>query len=434
MHGGIGGGTLHSKPCALAAAVILLLSFCLPAAPLRSAAEAAGTMARQTATSSAAPRLQTRIAFGQNNNVYLVNADGTGRITVTTRSTDPNKPNANPISYPWYQWSPDGKYLLLVRVSRTGSDLLLLDTNGNVLRTLAHGVGGAGLTSWAIDGDQIAYVATNSSSSSTARVEQVDTSGNVVHEYPLALTGGGCGGGPNVWVTRRLYWNETGYEGVPATLSWSIRQQLAAIAPTCEHVTSTSAGAMRVGGGEEGALSTRGLLAGIGGTCTLPPETDFFFCLYISDTRTGHLVANLGQGELPSWSPDGRVLYFVRSTPTAPLTVVGPVPYLGEATVKYQTYITSIWRVNADGSGLKRLASMNAYGVGPLQVAQDGHTVVFSLVDNVWNLYHHLLPGNRYTQQIMSRFGPHVSIRMLDLTTGKVTIVVRDASRPAAQP
>src|SRR4030088_482094 len=85
---------------------------------------------RQVAAQPAGPR----IAITQNHNVFLVNLNGGGRNTVTTRGTSPTAQNS--IAYQ-YAWSPDGKYLLLVKMqSHLPTSLLLLDSGGKVLRTL----------------------------------------------------------------------------------------------------------------------------------------------------------------------------------------------------------------------------------------------------------------------------------------------------------
>jgi Tol biopolymer transport system component len=103
-------------------------------------------------------------AYAHGDNVYLMDAGGGAWTTVTTRAAG----SGGSIRYPYYSWSPDGKYLLLVRETdgrdaHTPStwDLLLMNRQGDLLRTLVARAPIDSLfpPSWAVDGDQIAYVA-----------------------------------------------------------------------------------------------------------------------------------------------------------------------------------------------------------------------------------------------------------------------------------
>lgn len=90
------------------------------------------------------------VAYLKHGNVFFVPVGGGGTTAVTTRgSADPNS-----VSYPWYQWSPSGRYLLLVR-QQESYDLLLINRQGDLVRTLLHNMGQATFyPSWAIDADE----------------------------------------------------------------------------------------------------------------------------------------------------------------------------------------------------------------------------------------------------------------------------------------
>ena len=99
------------------------------------------------------------VAFTQSSNVFFFNLKTGARTVVTTKGRD----NGKGASYPWYGWSPDGKYLALLRINngadaKVPQNLLILDRSGTVLQTL---VGGAGdfYPGWAVDADQVAYIA-----------------------------------------------------------------------------------------------------------------------------------------------------------------------------------------------------------------------------------------------------------------------------------
>src|SRR5579864_2475601 len=80
------------------------------------------------------PALAVRIAYTHDDNIWLMNGRGGGRVPVTTLGN-------NSITYPRYGWSHDGRYFLAMRrtIAHGGhiSDaLLLFDRGGILLRTL----------------------------------------------------------------------------------------------------------------------------------------------------------------------------------------------------------------------------------------------------------------------------------------------------------
>jgi hypothetical protein len=200
------------------------------------------------------------VAFTRHNNVYVMSTAGTRVSAITTRGT--GYPG---IAYPAYSWSPDGKYLLLVReYTKSGkADLLLLNNSGKVIRTLATGIPGQAdfWPGWAIDADQIAFVAGNTNT--RHRVERVDTSGHRTFLFSYASSGG-CGGGSDN-PSEIAYWNEVGYQGNRPAISWSVKQHLAAYASGCGggvNVTNTQTGVTGTNRAwDDPALSARGTLA-----------------------------------------------------------------------------------------------------------------------------------------------------------------------------
>src|SRR5207237_8394081 len=98
-----------------------------------------------------------------------------------------------------------------------------------------------------------------------------------------------------------------------------------------------------------------------------------------------------------------------------------------------QTYPSAVWRCNANGSGLRRLATLDAFGLGPLQLTPDGRALVFARVDNSWALWRHRLAGDRVTPALVARYGPRVAVVRLGLN-GAVATLVADAHLPAVQP
>jgi Tol biopolymer transport system component len=74
------------------------------------------------------------MAFTQNSNVFYLNLETHERTVVTTKGRD----DGTGASYPWYGWSPDGKYLALLRLNEAAGakvpqNLLILDRSGAVV-------------------------------------------------------------------------------------------------------------------------------------------------------------------------------------------------------------------------------------------------------------------------------------------------------------
>jgi len=132
------------------ASCLLLLSV-----PLVPATSVHAASAPPIPTSYAAVRV---VFTGKDGNVHMMDANGNNRSQLTSLAS-----NGSGVSYPWYEWSPDHKYILLVRSHiNASSDLLLFNQNGNLLSTLATGIPlgyPAFYPTWAIDDDVILYVA-----------------------------------------------------------------------------------------------------------------------------------------------------------------------------------------------------------------------------------------------------------------------------------
>jgi hypothetical protein len=149
----------------------------------------------------------------------------------------------------------------------------------------------------------------------------------------------------------------------------------------------------------------------------------------LPEPTPGALGRAIAPGELPAWSRDGRVLYFVRRTP-------GPLLHMRDRLgneADSQTYTTAVWQGRADGSSLRQIAAFDAFGTGPLHLAPDGRSLVFARVDNSWALWRHRLAGDVVTPALLARYGPRVAVVRLSLD-GTLHTLVADAGQPAVQP
>ncbi len=133
-----------------------------------------------------------------------------------------------------------------------------------------------------------------------------------------------------------------------------------------------------------------------------------------------------GTGELPSWSPDGRSLYFVRRT------AIGELSFTSPQTGAYaaQMYTSAVWSARADGSRTALLLARDAHALGPLRVRAGNSSIVYSSVDNMTSLAYHLLPGHSYTAALIQRYGPQVRIERYMPGGGTMTLL-RGAGSPA---
>jgi len=378
-----------------------------------------------------------RVVITQHNNVYLVDGAG-GRRALTTRGT-----GLAGVSYPWYAWSPDGAYLLLLRdtfdptnPSQPRSDLLLLDRQGTVLRTLAHPSIEADFPpTWASDGDQIAYVAPQATPAPTLTVDAVDLRGHTRALWRYTAQEG-CGGA-TFDPAEQLQWQYIGYEGRAPALDWSIAGHRALYSATCAggvNVTDTGTSATRrlVGLTDEVTANPAGatLIAG-----TAPSPRDVSSAVVLARLKPasngpGGIVRTIGDAELPRWSRDGRTLYMVRRVP-------GVVHHLRDEFgngLDFQTYVSAIWRADSDGSGLRQLLAENAYTFGPPRLSPDGHALYYTRIANDDDIWARRLAGNRTTSALLQRYRPALTVERLDLVTGRASTLVADAARPAVQP
>lgn len=338
------------------------------------------------------------------------------------------------VTYPWYAWSPDGKYLLVVQVADPPSsawDLLILDANGTVLRRIKDAQAASGFyPNWAIDGDRVAYLSNAAPGARTATVRWVkpDGSSHVLFSVPQQA---GCGGGI-VDPAAIAYQRQTADGGMMFPLQWSIKQHAAfAWVGTGSALVDTRTGIARHLGTAhqemgDAVLSPSGQIAAAMQVCG---KTGCAGRIVVIDGGTLRVTRDLGAGELPTWSPDGGSLYFVRRVKIGVLSFKDSMGNV----VASNVYRTSLWRADATGQGLRRLVREDAYGFGLLNVAPHGGSLVFSRVDNATVLWQHRLKNGRFNSGLVKRFGPSVAVQRWSQEGGLVTLTT-DSGLPSVRP
>lgn len=409
---------------------------------LLAASVATGWLGRPISLRAEAQSPAIRVVFTRSNNVAMMNLDGGNVSAVTTRGTAPNA--ATPITYRSYAWSPDGKYLLLVkdvggRSSPGTLTLFLLDRQGHVIRTLATGLPDSVdfYPGWAMDTDQIAFIARQQQASNRPHnvVQRVDVAGHRAAAWTYNSQGEGCGGGTGIPAEAAL-WAETGFGDRLPTLQWSLGGNLAVYSPSCAGgiaVTNLRTGRTRdfgIGTGytwTEGALAPSGRLA-VSVRTNSPTSTTASSRIVLVNPYSGKVTVQVGTGEHPHWTAGGRTLVYVLRKPDRILHMTDRNGNHLDDTV----YATSIWQADANGTHPRRLVTMDAYGTGVPTATADGRTLVFSRVDNDWKLWQHRGPRN--VVSTVAANNPMVRIQRLDLPSGKLRTLQSNAGRPAVQP
>jgi pimeloyl-ACP methyl ester carboxylesterase len=395
------------------------------------------------------PLSKIHIAFTQNNNVYLMNADGTGRRVITTNGTAPTKPNA--INYPWYQWSPDGKYLLLVRENgnKYGNvglyghyyDLLLMNAAGHLIRTLVGGAPASEIDpTWAADADVYAYTSAIAYQPATPTVFTIsgrDLSGHTLAQFKTSQFLSQCDTDPIFGARPESPKLAVPYRhGLYETFQWSRKNPVAVFNISCAapDVVMGSGVHVKLQIGSYASGSWAGwiwdtnsyfpsLQAVAERSCSF---TWYDPCLSFVNLRTGVISDTLVHGSQPTWARSGRELFFVRQT----LEQTLPIP---SSSYPIAIFATSVYIAPANLAQPRRLVTLQG-SVGPLHPSADGRFIVFASIDNPWELQRHLQEGSPFSDATTAQYAPPSLIQLLDVTTGKITTLVRNAENPQVQP
>lgn len=372
-----------------------------------------------------------RVVFTQDNSLWMTTPNGK-QLIVQGNTTTP---------FSWYQWSPDGKYLLVAQSdpSTQTSALVLYNAAGTRLRTLVSPLPWASYyPSWAANGDRAAYVAgsckqehiNGCARSSDMTLFSVGVRGHRTFLGAYSVSGGGGCGGPIEDPAANLYKTETDFGITMPMLHWRIGPQPSFLG-LAVYTVPASAGAMIAHPTTVPALyfavSATRRVAGVIQTCGNNGCTSQ---VALFSPTTGRVLRTVGDGELPVFSRDGATLYFVRQAMQQTLNFQDS----SGSAMPSQVNRSEIWRLGSGDAQPVMIFSEDAFGFGPPAMTPDGNAIIFSSVENDTTMWQHRLPGDRLDAQLIASYGPQVSVQSLNLATGTVQTLMQNAGRPAVQP
>jgi len=269
--------------------------------------------------------------------IYVMSADGSDQRLLATGTG--------------FAWSPDGDRIAFQRrsTSRVFDELWVIGRDGRDLRRVATGA--FGRPTWSPDGGRLAFVGRGNTAPRTTVIHVVDSDGSDRQQLP---------GASGDWDYRALSWSPDG-------------TQIAFVQDKFGQNLPGGAAFTRVGtvkpDGRDWRILHRGFLTGASAIAWSPNSSEVAFVasqapknrsdLYVMSrlgTKRRNLTRTPATSEAdPSWSPDGRMIVFVRE--------------LGLAK-------SGVHVIRRDGIGDVTLDSPKTNGVEP-SWSPDGRNIVF---------------------------------------------------------
>jgi Tol biopolymer transport system component len=288
------------------------------------------------------------------NELYVMNADGTGLRRLTRHAALGGGYSTNPV------WSPDGRKLVFVkRVERGGApcspascdyEIYVMNADGTGLRRLTRNAVPDGTPAWLPDGRRIGFVRSiprRNGGSSRDAIYVINADGSDERRLTLlprdAGVPGGAPGGDLTWSPdgEKVAFVALANAGSPDIFVMN------ADGSRLRNVTNTVTTSFDVTWSPDGQR-----IAYLEGRTDGAPLTVANADGTGKQRLTGPLMVDLGS---PSWSPDGRTLAFTGGSGGA-----GAV----------------IYTVHADGSGLRKLTHGPGWSLFP-QWSPDGRRILF---------------------------------------------------------
>ncbi len=298
-----------------------------------------------TATSAARGQLAFVSSVAGNIQIYVINADGSGR----RRLTSPTGQSAIPV------WSPDGRRIVFVRRREDDSQIYIMNADGTEQKRLTAPPGTSTFPAWSPDGRRIAFV---SGRAGDLQIYLMNADGSGQRR----LTGPPGRSTVPVWSPdgRHIAFISTQDRDVPELYVMNADGTGQRRLTEPELVVTKlpfSAGGRTAPGVEGGVLLRPGVLHPVwspdGRRITYVSRVGRAEQEISAVNLDGNGRVRITTGYAPAWSPDGRRLAFV-------------VARVGDA---------QIYLMNADGSALRRITPS---GLNLLPTwSPDGQSIAF---------------------------------------------------------
>lgn len=250
------------------------------------------------------------IAFASQGSIWVVPAAGGNPRRLTHAVPGPGDPRSAADRAP--QWSPAGRWILFETGRRGRNSLMVVSDDGLINNYLTNSPADEGGASWSPDGRQIAYVERSPAYfSGKLKILKFDTnSGEAVSEATTLYTSPTDRGGG--WSIRKPKWSPDGRElaVVLQDSGWNHIDLIPVAGGTPKPVTQGEYE------DESADFSPDGKSLAVVSNRRMAEETDIWIVpLAGSPARELVPFKTPGVESLPIWSPDGKEIYFHRTTP-----------------------------------------------------------------------------------------------------------------------
>jgi hypothetical protein len=383
---------------------------------------------------------QPLIASMQNGNIWLMNADGSDQRAITDDAAAEYQDDGT--HYPWYEWSPDGQYLLIVKEQRAmnagppNNGFLIYDAASGEVRTLVGDLGPiAFYPSWALDANQIVFVSADplTGTGDNYSLSTLDPEGTVT---PLVdISGPACNlpSGNPTDPAYDLYLKEFGpFSGMilDRSIFWRSAENDLWFDTRCGTAIYGA-----IGSGEQIDTGLDQIVVGPGGLIAgTTSAASHGGDIVIASEPGGGDQRVLRNGGTPAWAMGSGDLFFV--TIGFGTEYMNLTPADGDLLPALSLTFnrSALWLAPANGSEPVKLVDRAAYAFGEPSPAADGSFVVFTRIENASELWENRLAGDTYTQALLDEFGPEARIQGFDRESGQLSTLATNAFRPRVQP
>ena len=387
------------------------------------------TSAANNPTSHRSPAL--RLAFVRGNNLYLSDF-GKHPVGIASQSDGFGLEQDFQLRF---SWSHDGRYLLIAPLITASAPIAtIFDSTGRIVRTLQ----GTALPDygngpfWANDSDRLVYSGNIVYATDVASVWGLSIAGSAHLLWPAnqkRVTSTTSRSGPSLDVTSDPALNllsvETGSQR--QTMFWDPRRNIGVSVDNDGtsnwHVISCPTSLLRSLPYQSlvEATMSAGYVAGL----VRPDNAYVSGHIVIQSVAHRQHTVDAGIGSDPTWSPDGKWLFFVtRSEQRSYDFHIQATRYSGShgwVGLKTAAYRVSVVRIRPNGTGRQVVTSQTGYDFAQLNVLPGDNRVVFDYIPSDYNLWKHR--RDHLTLGLTRRYGPVPRIETAGIGSMPKTLV-----------